>query len=202
VHSYNRGRGDEEGGGTVDPWSRGYTDKEVEILKYLYENGGSDAVHGVVYMLLHGIHIQWGEPLLIYAPNPNGDTFSGDWQSEFDVGAWFDDKNVYLAPSVSKENILNDPFALQNIVHEALHIEQGYWLSHSWEGERLAWQTGRRVYAGLGYTDARFEAIASVKDPYNFRSTLLGIDSTLDYAGRMSIFYSPYPWPNPYGFGR
>lgn len=123
----------------------GYSDREIRILQFLYNNGGPDAVHGVQFMVEHSIHIQWGQQFQVYAPNPNGDTYSGDWQSMFDVGAWFDDKIVYLAPSVSRANILKDAFALQNIIHEALHIEQGYWLSHSWEGERLAWRTGARV---------------------------------------------------------
>jgi hypothetical protein len=127
----------------------GYTTWERKILKKLYDDGGADGVLGVENIIANNIHIDIGEPLTIYAPNPYGDTYSGDWQSVFSIGAWYDSNNDYVylnpySPGVITGSGLPSNYALSNVVHETLHILQGSQASTAY-GELEAWQTGFRV---------------------------------------------------------
>jgi RHS repeat-associated protein len=143
------------GGGEPD-WedlsNSGYNDWEIQILQELYNEGGQDGELGVENIIANDIHIDIGEPLTIYAPNPNGDIYSGNWQSAFSVGAWYDGVNnvVYLnpyAPGV-QFGVLPSDYALANVIHESIHILQGSQASTAY-GELEAWQTGFRVLDAL-----------------------------------------------------
>jgi hypothetical protein len=119
----------------------GYSDWEKEALQELYDNGGPNAVHGVNYILEHGIHITKGT----------------GWQSSGGgVGAWFDEgSNTLIINSESSGNFDSDGdlslWGLSLIIHEARHLEQGSDLSHSKLGEMDAWQIQIDVLANLGY---------------------------------------------------
>ena len=134
-------------------------------------------------MLANGIHVEigpWWHPANLVA------------------GAWFNENTVYLPHDT-------DPYALtqpQNfgtlalIIHEALHIEQGFALSHSWEGERLAWQVGLRVLMKLkGITIDQAQPttvdILDATDPMTFAAAIAADNP--DYLGRMTALYPEYP---------
>jgi len=97
-----------------------------------------------------------------------------------------------------KNKLLDSPWALSNIIHEALHIEQGFALSHSIEGERLAWQAGLSVYSNLMPSAQRnkefapgtdYQNILDAKDPATFEAAIWDID----YLASMMTFYPEYP---------
>ena len=125
-------RGGEEGGGKYGLDFTGYSASEKQILLHLYGTGGPDAQHGVEYILSHGVHILIASPFA--------------WQGFF-RRAWFDGNNVYLKNGLDLYNL--ELWDYGSIIHETLHIEQGSALSHSVEGERLAWQAGLQVYKEL-----------------------------------------------------
>jgi hypothetical protein len=54
-------------------------------------------------------------------------------------------RNITLAPNANLKN----PYALSLIVHEALHLKQGFWMRLSMRGELLAWQHQERAYFEL-----------------------------------------------------
>jgi len=53
--------------------------------------------------------------------------------------------NITLAKNVDLEK----PYALSLIVHEALHLDQGFWMRLSMRGELLAWKHQERAYFEL-----------------------------------------------------
>jgi RHS repeat-associated protein len=168
------------GGGSATSLNfTGYSDWEIEALQYLYDNGGPDAQHGVEYMLAHGIHIVLlsDQSLL----------------SLLNRGGGFDDNHVYIVADQS--TLLQNFWALSNIIHEALHIEQGAALSHSVEGERLAWQTGLRVYKIFSpqefVGDSVYQKILEDTTPQDFADDLW--DPFYKYT--MLAFYTWYPSP-------
>jgi hypothetical protein len=115
----------------------GYSSWEAQSLTTLYESGGSDAQHGVNYIMTHGVHI----------------TVSSGWQEWGGAtGAWFDEnKNIITLPA-SQYSTESQPsvYGLSSIIHEAAHLEQGSDLSHSKLGEMIAWQIQIRVRMNLG----------------------------------------------------
>jgi RHS repeat-associated protein len=132
----------------VPDWDKlkalGYSDEEIQWLRTLFENGGPLAQHGVHYILDHGIHISIGT----------------GWQSAGgSVGAWFDEgSNTIVINSEVPGNFIGDfhdkklsLWGLSLIIHEARHLEQGPYLSHSITGEMDAWQTQIDVLMYLGY---------------------------------------------------
>lgn len=157
----------------------GYEDWEKHALLFLYNNGGQDAQHGVEYMLANGIHIEIGSRW-----DPRGGFGTR--------GAWFDDDSVFLPWSTNINALTQNRWALQNIIHEAVHIEQGYELSHSIEGERLAWQAGLRVFKELGGVFGTRELnVMSANNPVTFAQNLLTDDP--GYAIPLIIWYPFYP---------
>ncbi len=153
---------------------------EYRVLSYLYFNGGADAQHGVNYILANDIKI------VLVSSLPGG------------RGARFDGGTVYVVTTESKSTLTNDKWALQNIIHEALHIEQGNAVAHSIEGERLAWRAGLRVlaklYASTNQTynpSTRDKNVMKANDPVTFAVNLIHDDPL--YAWPMVIFYPVLP---------
>ena len=89
--------------------------------------------------------------------------------------------------------LLDSPWALSNIIHEALHIEQGFALSHSIEGERLAWQAGLRVYQYL--KPAEFGTGSAYTNVLNATDSMSFVQAMWDpdYKASMLAFYPEYP---------
>ncbi len=123
----------------------GYSNSEKQELQNLYNNGGSNAQHGIEYMLSQGIHV----------------TVGTGWQSwGGSRGAWFDEGNNTLTiNSESPGNFTSgsqpglstlSPWGLSLIIHEARHLEQGSDFSHSKLGEMDAWQVQFDVLKHLG----------------------------------------------------
>jgi hypothetical protein len=122
----------------------GYEAWEIQVLQHLYDNGGPSAIHGVEYMLANDIHI----------------VITNGWPSYLKRGAWWTSDTVYITQGgslwvlpkipITEQNILNNKWALQNIIHEAYHIEQGRDLALTQLGEMQAWKIGLDVYQHLG----------------------------------------------------
>jgi hypothetical protein len=51
--------------------------------------------------------------------------------------------------TLAEDEDLEKPFALSLIVHEALHLKQGFWMRLSMHGELLAWKHQERAYFEL-----------------------------------------------------
>jgi hypothetical protein len=105
----------------------GYSAWERNVLRKLYEKGGPNAQHGVMYILKNDIHIKVGN--LPFNLDENR-------------GAWFSESAntiVLNADSYSAES-MPDGWGLSLIIHEAKHLEQGTELSHSKLGEMEGWQ--------------------------------------------------------------
>ena len=153
----------------------GFDKWEKEALLYLYVNGGAGAQHSVEYMLANGIHIVI------------------ETEMHFGRPAWFDSDTVYVVLDDGKNKLLDSPWALSNIIHEALHIEQGFALSHSIEGERLAWQAGLRVYQYL--KPAEFGTGSAYTNVLNATDSMSFVQAMWDpdYKASMLAFYPEYP---------
>jgi hypothetical protein len=120
----------------------GYSTWGRKVLRKLYDKGGSNAQHGVLYILENSIHI----------------TVGGGWQTLGGAtGAWFDERSntLLLNSDVSVGSVDSDGQAtlwgLSLIIHEARHLEQGSNFSHSKLGEMDAWQIQIDVLVHLGY---------------------------------------------------
>lgn len=119
----------------------GYSNWERRTLRKLFEEGGPNAVHGVLYILDHNIHI----------------TVGTGWQSTGgETGAWFDEgSNSLIINSESSGNFDSSGnlslWGLSLVIHEAKHLEQGSNLSHSRLGEMEAWQIQIDVLTYLGH---------------------------------------------------
>jgi RHS repeat-associated protein/uncharacterized repeat protein (TIGR01451 family) len=129
----------------------GYDNWEVQILQELYFNGGQDGVAGVWNIINNNIHIIIGNPLRCTFAFGN-ESCTGDWQSLFQVGAWYDSVNNLVvlnpySPGV-QYGVLPSDYALSNVVHETIHILQGPSASTAY-GELEAWQAGFRVLDAL-----------------------------------------------------
>ena len=192
------GRRDADGGSSLD--FTGYSDAEKQTLQSLYDNGGPDAQHGVEFILSHGIHVEIGT----------------GWQSGFGSrGAWFNElANTLTVNYDSLGNFNSDnsrtlsglsPWGYSLIIHEALHLEQGGVLAHSWEGERLAWQAGLRVQVTLEISNGntsfalrgRDANAMKASDPVAFGINMLRDDPK--YAVPMIIMYPVFPCIGPEG---
>lgn len=106
----------------------GYSDWEAQALSTLYKKGGRAARHSVDYIVTQDIHLTVGESFMIFAPNPNGDTYSGDWQSMGDVAGWYNrnGNSIVLNPNKGYDSgEMPDTWGLATIIHEAKHLEQG-----------------------------------------------------------------------------
>jgi RHS repeat-associated protein len=136
-----------DGGGGASPTTTftDYSFWETQVLKKLYKKGGSNAEHGVSYILDNQIHI----------------TVGTGWQSWGDSrGAWFDEGNntitiISESPGNFGPNGDLSLWGLSLIIHEARHIEQGTELSHSKFGEMDAWQIQFDVLQQLGQSLTR-----------------------------------------------
>jgi hypothetical protein len=132
--------------------NEGYSAWEKQILTKLFNEGGSDAIHGVLYILENDIHITIGEPFEC-KPEISGlpSTCHGDWQSLGDVHGWYEgDDLIVLNPNKgNNKNSMPGDWGLSIIIHEAWHIEQEFLVSHSKHGELEAYQVGLRVYMSL-----------------------------------------------------
>jgi hypothetical protein len=172
-------------GGRDDPdWNAakrdGFSEVEIDALRLLYENGGADAIHTVDFMLSQRTHF-------IFGPG-------GSWQAGFGSrGAWFSGNEIFLnAAQVDAGQLLSNNWALQNIVHEGVHIEQDPWVSRTWEGERQAWQAGLRTFEKLGEPlGPREAAVMRTSNAYQFAFELLKHDPK--YAILMVRLYGPAP---------
>ncbi|MCL4275403.1 MAG: hypothetical protein KJZ77_16140 [Anaerolineales bacterium] len=141
---YAGGTGSKGGSGKDKLDFTGYSDWEKDVLLKLYIEGGPNAVHGVEYMLSNNIHI----------------VITNGWPSYLKRGAWWTSDTVYITQggsswippntSITEQGILANEWALQNIIHEAYHIEQGKELALTQLGEMQAWKVGLDVYQHLG----------------------------------------------------
>ena len=92
----------------------GYSAWERNILRKLYDNGGQNAVHGVMYILENDVHIKVGSRT--------------NWRSWGSTAGWFDPKSnsIELNPNAGYESgEMPDTWGLATIIHEAYHLEQG-----------------------------------------------------------------------------
>jgi hypothetical protein len=120
----------------------GYSGWERKVLRKLYEDGGPNAEHGVLYILQNDIHIKVGT----------------GWQTAGgNTGAWFDEGSNTLtlnsdssAGSVDSNGQITT-WGLSLVIHEARHLEQGTELSHSKLGEMEGWQVQIDVLKHLGH---------------------------------------------------
>jgi RHS repeat-associated protein len=124
--------------------SKNYSNWEAQVLRKLYNKGGSHAQHGVEYMVENDVHISVG---------------SGWQTSGGATGAWFDEGSNTLTlnsdVSAGSVDVNGQPtlWGLSLIIHEAKHLEQGSRLSHSKLGEMEGWQVQVDVLVNLGYFD-------------------------------------------------
>jgi hypothetical protein len=120
----------------------GYNDWEADILETLSSEGGEEGAQAVEYIVENDIHIKVGKPFV---------RFKGDWESKFNVGAWFkgDDYVVLNPNSGYSEDTRPSLWGLSLVAHEAKHIEQG-WGARTKGGEMEAWQLGIRILLNLG----------------------------------------------------
>lgn len=156
---------------------------EYDVHRHLYYNGGPRAQHGVNFMLTNGIRIN----------------INNGWPSWFGRGAWYTEDAVWITqgepPSeVTPQNILRNKWALSNIIHETLHIEQGDG-TKSWKGEMEAWQTGLDVYKalnkGVAFTTDRELNAEAATNVWEFAFGVTRDDP--GYGIPLLIFYPPYP---------
>jgi hypothetical protein len=169
----------------------GYSKWEITMLQKLYFNGGPDATYGVKYITSNNIHIKVGK--------------SSDWQSKCPVGAWYEgNKFVVLTPNKNnggyEEGVMPDAFGLQNIIHEARHIEQGgFFYAQTAYGEIEAWQIGFRVYQNLGgYISNVMQEIIDLPLSYDPDILTRGVDLMLkhqkDYLGGYLLYLTILPY--------
>jgi len=147
----------------------GYSDWEAQMLSKLYEKGGRDAKHGVDYIMNHEIHIKVGEPVRCTAGRGRtGTACNGDWQSEFNIGAWYEGNDlIVLNPNDGySTNSVPDPWGLSLVIHEAKHIEQGFFVAFSKTGEMEAWKIGLEVFSSLTGINPENFSLRS-RDVYN-----------------------------------
>ncbi len=177
------------GGGNIK--LPGYSDAETQILLYLYNNAEADAEHGVEYIVSHGVHIKVGT----------------GWQSGFGSrSAWFEESSNTLTlnyadldnfTSQGNRTLSNlSPWGYSLVIHEALHLEQDPALAHSWEGERLAWQAGLRVYRRLSPTSAiEFAPGTDCQNVLDATNAIDFFNAIWDpfYKYTMMVFYPIYP---------
>jgi hypothetical protein len=125
---------------------KGYSAWERNVLRKLYDNGGSYAVHGVMYILENDIHISVGES---FSYDMRGR--HGDWQSLGNIAGWYDrsSNSIVLNPNAGyKPGEMPDTWGLATIIHEAKHLEQGAPLTKYKELEAV--QIGIDVAVHLG----------------------------------------------------
>jgi RHS repeat-associated protein len=161
-----------QGGGGIGGANRldftGYSDWERQILTKLYTEGGPEAVPVVLYMLENNIHICVGEKCQV-----GYWICTGDWQSDYPVGAWYEGNTVVLSPYYYDEGVMPDPWGLSLVIHEAHHIRQGKSVSLTQSGEYRAWQIGIRVYESLGGSlNAGMKAVMSAQSVHVFASAI------------------------------
>jgi hypothetical protein len=138
------------GGGSSGLDFTGYSNWEEQILVRVYDNGGPDAVHGVEYILNNNIHVTVGEPYKCFGTG-RGRFCTGDWQSQYDIGAWYEgDNRILLNPNDGyKSDMMPDPWGLSLVIHEAKHIEQGTFIAFSKTGEMEAWKINLEIFGNL-----------------------------------------------------
>jgi hypothetical protein len=163
-------------------------------------------MNGVWNIINNDIHIIIGDPLDCEG-NPYGLTPScdGDWQSLFQIGAWYDSVNNYVIlnpydPGV-QDGMLSD-FALSNVVHEAIHILQGPLDASTAYGELEAWQTGFMVLdalngdlVGLSETQQAIVELPLNHDPINLTTAvnLMLENQQGEYLGGYFLYFTiPY----------
>jgi hypothetical protein len=175
---------------------KNYSKDERQVLRKLFYKGGDDAMDSVLYMVDNDTHVNIGT----------------GWQSGFGSrSGWFDEStNTVTLNYDSFGNFTNikdrtfsnlTPWGYSVIIHEALHIAQGSALSHSVEGERLAWQAGLRVYKNLVSSAQSQREFAPGTDYQNILEDTTPQDFVDDmwnpfYKNTMLIFYPMYP-PDP-----
>src|SRR5690606_11399425 len=105
----------------------GYSLWERKVLRKLYDKGGSNAQHGVLYILENDVHIKVGNLPF---------NFDGG------RGAWFSESanTITLNADSYSDQTMSNACGLSLIIHEAKHLEQGTELSHSKLGEMEGWQ--------------------------------------------------------------
>ncbi|MBI5840805.1 MAG: hypothetical protein HZB19_11950 [Chloroflexi bacterium] len=173
----------------------GISQWEYDILSRLYFNGGSDAVHGVNYILANGIHIKVGTPFEVTDP------LKSDWQAMGDVSGWYENGYIVLNPNRNTSGKMPDDWHLSIIVHEAWHIEQGPLVAFTKGGELEAYQVGLRVDMALeGKTLSQLPA---------YQQEMYNSTSGWDYGQKVKQYLPgywqglrllppyrlPYPWP-------
>lgn len=105
--------------------NKNYSDWERRILRKLYDKGGSNAVHGVEYIVEHDIHITVGQELDCFGYPADCE---GDWQSLGSVEGWYDRNSNTIVLNPNKGYNTSDmpgTWGLSIIIHEAYHLEQG-----------------------------------------------------------------------------
>ncbi|HEX6268774.1 MAG TPA: RHS repeat-associated core domain-containing protein [Anaerolineales bacterium] len=203
------GSGGGGGGGDEPDWEdlddSGYSDWETQILQELYNNGGQYAETGVWSIINNNIHIAVGDPLECEG-NPYGLTPScqGDWQSLFAIGGWYDSVNnyVFLNPSQGYvEGEMPSIAGLSIIVHEAVHVTQGFLSASTAYGELEAWQIGFQVLdelngpANLSDTQQAIVDLPLNHDPMNLTTAvnLMMEDQQGQYLGGYLLYFTiPY----------
>ena len=148
---------------------KGYSTWEKRILRKLYDEGGDDAEDAVNYILSKKIHIKVGVPFEITDPvYPTGPSFKGDWQTMGDVSGWYTSDSVVLNPNKNNYNQMPDSWHLATIVHETLHIQQGF-EAFTKDGELEGYQVSVRVFMALEKKSFS-ELDTSMQDLYNSSS--------------------------------
>jgi hypothetical protein len=112
----------------------------------LYDDGGSNAVHGVMYILDNDIHISVGTSFSYDLRGKHG-----DWQSMGNVAGWYNRYNnsIVLNPDAGYESgEMPDTWGFATIIHEAIHLEQGIPLTKYKELEAM--QVSIDVTVNLG----------------------------------------------------
>ena len=105
----------------------GYSDWERNVLRKLFDKGGPNAQHGVLYILENNIHIKVGNL---------------PFNLDKDRDAWFSESTntIVLNADLFSAGAMPNGWGLSLIIHEAKHLEQGTELSHSKLGEMEGWQ--------------------------------------------------------------
>ena len=120
----------------TNPDFSGYTTWEIKVLKNVM-NSGSTGYAAVMYILNNNVD-------LIFDTMISGN--GAQWRIV--NGQQF----IVLNSDLYSENSsVSDSFMLQNIAHEAKHLEQGPKVALSVYGEQEGWQTGIQVFIDLGY---------------------------------------------------
>jgi hypothetical protein len=125
---------------------KGYSAWERNILWKLYDKGGPNAIHGVMYILQNNIHITVGDSFTYDIRGAHG-----DWRSLGDNTGWYDrhSNSIALNPNFGYQSgEVPDTWGLAVIIHEAKHLEQGSPLTKYKELE--ATQIGIEVAINLG----------------------------------------------------